>query len=99
MTSVRVSAAARDDLRTIRIYSKRTFGVPVAKEYMAGLRRTFAFLRKHPLAGAASDEVMGDIRSFTYRSHSLFYRDAEDHIEIVRILHYARDVPRAFGRR
>ncbi|MEP6785826.1 MAG: type II toxin-antitoxin system RelE/ParE family toxin [Sphingomonadales bacterium] len=98
MISIRVSAAAQDDIRTIRIYSKRTFGVPVAKDYMAGLRRTFGFLRENPLAGALSEELTGDIRTFTYRSHRLFYCVADEHIEIVRILHHARDVARALGR-
>lgn len=98
MTSLRVSAAAQDDLRTIRIYSKRTFGLPVAKEYMAGLRRTFGFLRENPSAGAVSEEVIGAVRTFTYRSHRLFYRVSPAQVEIVRILHYARDVQRAFGR-
>ena len=98
MTRVFVSANAQDDIRAIRIYSKQTWGVPVAKEYMAGLRRTFGFLRENPFAGTVDEGLTGHIRTFTYRSHRLFYRVVEQQVEIVRILHYARDVPRAFGR-
>ena len=98
MTRVFVSANAQDDIRAIRIYSKRIWGVPVAKEYMAGLRRTLGLLRENPFAGAVDEGLTGDIRTFTDRSHRLFYWVVDQQVEIVRILHYARDVPRAFGR-
>lgn len=98
MTKVRVTAEARDDIRSIRIYSKRIWGVAVAKDCMAGLRRTFGMLGENPFAGALEEQLSGDIRAFTYRSHRLFYRVIDREVEIVRILHYARDVPKAFAR-
>lgn len=95
---LRLSAAARDDLRDIRIYSKAAFGVAVAREYMAGLRRLFVMLRERPLAGALIDGDRGDgIRSMTYRPHRLFYLADGDLILVIRILHHARDAARAIG--
>lgn len=94
MPKLRLSAAARDDLREIRIYSKARFGVPVAREYLTGLSMTMALLGERPLIGANADDLAIGLRGMTYRSHRLFYRVASDRVEVIRILHHARDARR-----
>lgn len=91
MAKLRLAEAAREDLRDIRIYSKKTFGVVIAREYLDGLRGVFALLRERPFAGARDEELLRDLRSFGYRSHRLFYRVNDRDVEIIRILHVARN--------
>ena len=97
MTRLRLSAAAKDDLRDIRIYSKAVFGLPVAKDYMSGLRRIFGLLRERPMVGASDAELGENMRKFTYRSHRVFYRVEGRDVLIVRILHHAQDARRSLN--
>lgn len=97
MARVRLSQAAREDLRDIRIHSKSAFGVAVARDYLGGIRGVFSLLRDRPLAGAADNNLSGGLRTFGHRSHRLYYRVDDRGVEIIRILHVSRDAPRAMG--
>lgn len=91
MARVRLTEAARDDLRDIRVYSKAAHGTTATRAYLLGLRATFTMLGDHPLAGAEAVELAAELRSFAYRSHRIYYRPDVQGIVILRILHLARD--------
>lgn len=44
-----------------------------------------------PLIGNAEIRLGDGLRSFSYRSHRIYYRVAEQPVLIVRILHHAQD--------
>jgi toxin ParE1/3/4 len=92
-----IARAARDDLRTIRIYSKAAFGPVAARDYLMGLRGAFTLLGASALLGAAETDLGNDIRSYRYRSHRVHYRADTAGVLIVRILHHAMDIPHAMG--
>lgn len=93
MKRLRIAAAARDDLRDIRIYSKSVFGAAIAREYLLGLRACFTWLRDRPMMGIAEKRLGSSIRSFSYKSHRIYFQSADGEVLIVRILHHARNVP------
>jgi toxin ParE1/3/4 len=47
--------------------------------------------------GRARGELAPDLRSFPYGRYVIFYAPIEDGIDVVRVLHSARDVDAAFG--
>jgi toxin ParE1/3/4 len=52
-------------------------------------------LSAHPLSGRARDELARGLRSVPYSRYVIFYRPIKDGVEIVRVLHGARDLGRA----
>jgi toxin ParE1/3/4 len=93
VTKLRITAAAQDDLRDIRIYSKSVFGATIAREYMLGLRACFTRLRDRPMMGIAEKRLGSSMRSFSYKTHRIYFHSADGEVLIVRILHHARNVP------
>jgi toxin ParE1/3/4 len=47
--------------------------------------------------GRAREELAADLRSFPFGRYVIFYMPAQDGIDVVRVLHSARDVDAAFG--
>ncbi|MBI1370428.1 MAG: type II toxin-antitoxin system RelE/ParE family toxin [Planctomycetes bacterium] len=52
---------------------------------------------EHPLSGRARDELMPALRSYVIEPYVVFYMPMDDGIDVVRVLHGARDVPTIFG--
>jgi len=96
---LRLSEAARDDLRDVRTYSKAVWGVRLTRDYIDGFRQSFARLRANAGTGIAEPDLGDDMRSLGYRSHRIYYRVASssDTIEIVRVLHHAQSTEGRLG--
>jgi toxin ParE1/3/4 len=47
--------------------------------------------------GRAREELAADLRSFPFGRYVIFYMPVQDSIDVVRVLHSARDVDAAFG--
>jgi toxin ParE1/3/4 len=54
-------------------------------------------LAQSPFIGKARDEFGPTIRSFPISNYLLFYQPIEDGIEIIRVLHGARDIEALFN--
>ncbi len=54
-------------------------------------------LAQSPFIGKARDELGPRIRSFPIGNYVLFYQPLEDGIEIIRVLHGARDIEALFN--
>ncbi len=50
----------------------------------------------HPQIGGSAEEYAPALRYFTVWNYAIFYRPIEDGIEIVRMIHGARDIPQLF---
>lgn len=62
------------------------------------IAQTCSLLLANPKMGRARPELAPELRSFpASRSYILFYRPVWNGVEIVRVLHGARDVGVAFG--
>jgi toxin ParE1/3/4 len=98
MVRYRLTGAARQDLAEIGRYTQRRWGVAQRRTYLRRLDARMDFLIDHRQNGIARDDVRPGYRSFHEGRHLIFYRDAADTIEIVRILHDRMDFRRHFPR-
>jgi toxin ParE1/3/4 len=89
-----VAAAARQDLQDIARYTEEIWGAAPRKRYVEAIRKRFALIRRRPHVGARRDEIRLGYRSISSGRHVIFYRLAEDVVEIVRVLHGNMDLHR-----
>jgi toxin ParE1/3/4 len=50
----------------------------------------------HPQLGASAEEYAPNLRLFTVWNYTVFYRPIDGGIELIRIIHGARDIPKLF---
>ena len=95
MSQYRVSDAARADLEEIWIFIARD-NPDAADRYVRAVVSTFPKLASMPYLGRQRKELLPAVRSFPVGNYVIFYRPIDDGVEIVRILHGARDLPPLF---
>ena len=95
MSRCRIVPAARRDLK--EIYQHIAADNPAAS---GRLREIFAAkfrrLARHPLIGQKRDDLALGVRVFPAGSYVILYRPIESGIEIIQVLHGARDIAEAF---
>jgi toxin ParE1/3/4 len=69
-----------------------------AERFSAAVRQKCRILAENPRLGRARDELRKGLRSFPVGKFLIFYRPLEDGIEVVRVLHGARDIEAALRR-
>ena len=95
MKQYRVSAAARTDLDDIWFYIAQD-DVQAADKVIKVIISKFSRLAATPLLGRKRPELAAGLRSLPIFRYVIFYIPMEDGIQIVRILHGARDLPPLF---
>lgn len=91
--------AVRDVIEAADLIARRK-SLATADRFTAAVERTAERLARMPGVGSRweSDHPrLGDLRFFPvsrYRNHLIFYRPTADGIELVRVLHGARDLER-----
>lgn len=68
-----------------------------ADRFVDQLDEQFGLLATQPQIGRARGELAPDVRSFPFGRYVIFYLPLADGIEVVRILHSARDIDAVFG--
>jgi toxin ParE1/3/4 len=98
MPRLLVAPEARQDLRAIRDYVAKD-DPKAAQRLVMRLRDMARMLAGAPAIGRARPELGAGIRSFVVNRYVLFYRPLTGAagIELVRVLHGARDVDAAFA--
>ena len=95
---VRRRRQARQDLIDIFRDLERAAGLDTARRFLKQAEATFRRLANMPNVGGsyeAEHPALADIRFFTisrFKNYVVFYRPAPRGIEIIRILHAARDI-------
>ncbi|MEY4508835.1 MAG: hypothetical protein RLZZ450_957 [Pseudomonadota bacterium] len=82
--------SAENDLHRIADYSYTRWGLARTLRYVEGLRDTAAMLAEHPELGR-SVARKPPLRRFEDLHHVLFYREVDDGIEVVCVLHERQD--------
>jgi len=89
---------ARLDLLEQFVYLGEQAGVDIAKRYFDSVAKTCALLSMHPEAGSAYQSGisrLAGLRRFRvkgFEDHLIFYLPREHGIDVVRVLHGARDI-------
>jgi toxin ParE1/3/4 len=95
MKQFRVSDVARSDLDEIWLYIAQD-NLDAADKLIHAVVSRFPKLAAMPLIGRQREELSPRLRSFPVSRYVIFYRPIENGIEIVRVLHGARDFPPLF---
>ena len=95
MNTFRLSPAARSDLDDIWFYIAQD-DPEVADKFIRAIVSRFPKLAAMPELGRRREELLPRLRSLVVGQHVIFYRPMESGIEIVRVLHGARDLPPLF---
>src|SRR5438067_2274635 len=96
MNRLQFAPEAADDLDDIYDHLAQ-FNAASAARVVQAIEQTCRTLARFPGMGRARDELQPRLRSFPGGAYVIFYRLTDDGIQIVRILHGARDFPALFN--
>lgn len=98
MSSFRIAKAASQDLQGIFDYLAEQ-NVAAAKNVASRLIETCTLLAERPAIGTLRPELAESVRTFSpgkpASNYVILYRAISSRIEIIRVLHGARDIPAA----
>jgi len=94
---VRRTASSRTDYRAIWDYVAQD-NPDAADRLLRTFDAKVNFLSDFPHAGRRRPELRPRLRSFSVGKYIIFYRPIRGGMELIRVLHGARDVRRAFRR-
>ncbi len=95
MTRILRREAAKSDLKEIWKYIASD-SRERANDFLRALNDKMETLAKNPLMGRERDEVMPGLRSFPFKRYVIFYQPLQDGIDVIRVLHGARDIESLF---
>ena len=95
MAGAVVSSEAREDMAEIWSHIAAD-NEGAADREIASFHERFTTLAENAMAGRSRAELLPNIRSFAAGSYTLFYCPQEDGVEIVRVIHGARDITTLF---
>ncbi len=89
---------AHSDVDEALEYYLEEAGAQVALEFIDALERAYAHISGHPASGSTRYSVelnLPGLRPWPLRRfpHVVFYVEAQDHIDVWRVLHGTRDIP------
>jgi toxin ParE1/3/4 len=90
MAAVHIRPAAQADLLEIWTYIAED-SLAHADAFIDKLHKSIQLLRRRPGLGRRRDELFPGIRSLPVGNYVIFYREVAKGLEIVRVLHGARD--------
>ena len=95
MSRLRISPRASEDLIEIWSYIAED-SVANADAFIDKMYETIQFLADKPGLGRHREELAPGIQSFPFGRYIIFYRVVAGAIEVVRVLHGARDIENTF---
>jgi toxin ParE1/3/4 len=95
MPSYFLTGPAEDDLTEILSYIA-TDNLAAAASMYYRFHALFEMLADAPEAGRRREELRFELRSFAEGNYTVFYRIVSETVEIVRVLHAARDIDSLF---
>ena len=91
MKTIRLTAEAGNDIDEIWLFIAQD-DPDAADRFHDILMSKFALLGKQPLIGRERNDLSPSLRSFPVGNYVIFYRDWPEVLEIMRVLHGARDI-------
>jgi toxin ParE1/3/4 len=94
---IRRSPAAERDLIHIWLYTAERWDERQADLYLDQIAAALDRLRENPEIGADSSEIRQGYRRLAVGSHRIYYRVAQQDVEVIRVLHAKMDVSSHLG--
>ncbi|WP_020590043.1 type II toxin-antitoxin system RelE/ParE family toxin [Desulfobacter curvatus] len=91
MTQYFLSPNAQKSLRNIKAYSLEEFGEEQAFIYLKLIEKKLQMIAESPDIGREREEIKKGYLSFLAGSHIIFYRKANNHVDIIDILHQSME--------
>lgn len=91
MMPYRVSRVARRDLMEIFVYWAERASIGVADRIIERITARFKLLAEHPMAGKSAGHIAAKVRCFPVGKYLIYYRKTRQSLEILHILHSARN--------
>lgn len=88
----RISRPARGDLRAIWRYSATTWGPEQADAYVDAMVSRFAWLATNRTLWRGRNDLEAGLYSYPQDRHVIIFRERNDGLDIVRVLHGRMDV-------
>jgi toxin ParE1/3/4 len=92
MPTFRLAVKAISDLKSIALYTQDKWGREQRNKYLRELDECFRMLTMDPKLGRSCDEILPGYRKYHLNRHLVFYRESEEGILIIRILHDRMDI-------
>lgn len=96
MSRIQFTIQAGRDLEEIEAFISLD-NPDAAARLLVSVRETCALLARQPQLGRSRFELWPGLRGFPVGNYLIFYRPAAEGIEVIRVLHGARDLPELFG--
>lgn len=91
MKHFRLALQAQIDLDDIWVFIAED-SVEAADRFHDLLLTKFLVIAEQPMIGRSREDLRPELRGFVVGNYIIFYRNTLEHIEIVRVLHGARDI-------
>jgi toxin ParE1/3/4 len=96
MSGYALTPRARGDLQAIWPYTADRWNIEQADRYLQQIRQAMEFVAIDPRRGRSCDHIRPDYLRYPAGSHVLFFRQGQDGIVVVRVLHQSMDFERHF---
>lgn len=90
----KISHEAKRDIENIWLYTLNEWSIQAADRYVRSIMDEILYVADHPNSGTDCSEIRQGYYKARVQSHFIFYRFNNDTIEVVRVLHQQRDIPR-----
>jgi toxin ParE1/3/4 len=97
MSCYRITDEVLADLDAIWLYVAERGGLEAADRLIDSILERFPRLASSPGMGRAREDLAPGLRSFLVGDYLIFYHRTSGRIDIVRVLHGSRDLPRFFA--
>lgn len=91
MAKYTLSPQAQSNLKDIRAYTLKHFGKQQTTTYLKMLQKHMKDLAASPTRGKERDELKAGYYSSFIGSHTIYYRIADTHIEVIDVLHQSME--------
>lgn len=95
MSRFRLAKRVESDLDEIWSYIAAD-SVTAADRAIDRIYELIQMLARQPLIGQSRNDLRSELREFPAKSYVIYYRPLDDGVEVVRIIHSARDVAGMF---
>lgn len=91
MSRYRLTPAAQRDLSSIWDFTQERWDLSQAETYVTEIRAAIERVADGPGRGRPCDEIREGYRRYSIGSHSLFYVESAEGVDVIRILHQLMD--------